>query len=99
MICLRRAHRQEQLLGLSSRSKRIPTWHSHLSSILGYMFGTNVLDKDGISALAVIAECATYLNSKDVSLSQQLRNIYDRCLFVLRWLFRCIFSQIHHTEG
>ena len=47
-------------------------------SLLGFMFGTNVLDKDGISAAAVLAEMATYLSSQGVTLTEQLNNLYKR---------------------
>ena len=42
------------------------------------MFGTNVLDKDGISAMAVIAECACVLEAQGLTLTQQLQRIYDK---------------------
>ena len=45
---------------------------------IGYMVGTNVFDKDGISALAVIAECACWLDSQGISLTQQLANVYEK---------------------
>uniref|UniRef100_H2Y5I8 Phosphoglucomutase-2 n=1 Tax=Ciona savignyi TaxID=51511 RepID=H2Y5I8_CIOSA len=44
---------------------------------IGYMIGTNVLDKDGISAMSVVAECACHLNTKNITLTQQLHNIYN----------------------
>uniref|UniRef100_A0A8C5MHR2 Phosphoglucomutase 2 like 1 n=1 Tax=Leptobrachium leishanense TaxID=445787 RepID=A0A8C5MHR2_9ANUR len=44
---------------------------------IGYMCGTAVLDKDGVSAAVVVAEMATYLDSIDVSLEDQLVNIYE----------------------
>ena len=42
------------------------------------MFGTNVLDKDGISAAVVMAEMAAYLSSCGLTLTQQLDNLYKR---------------------
>nr|XP_002127972.1 phosphoglucomutase-2 [Ciona intestinalis] len=44
---------------------------------IGYMIGTNVLDKDGISAMSVVAECACFLETKGTTLTQQLQNIYN----------------------
>lgn len=49
-----------------------------LSILLGFMFGTNVLDKDGISAAVVMAEMASYLNRHGLTLTEQLRNMYKR---------------------
>ena len=40
------------------------------------MCGTNVLDKDGVSASVVIAEMAAHLETKGCTLYQQLQNIY-----------------------
>ncbi len=42
------------------------------------MCGTNVLDKDGVSAAVVAAELAAHLAEKGVSLKQQLQNIYTK---------------------
>lgn len=41
------------------------------------MCGTAVLDKDGVSAAAVVAEMATYLDSVRMNLEQQLIRIYE----------------------
>ncbi|KAM9320681.1 glucose 1,6-bisphosphate synthase [Gastrophryne carolinensis] len=43
---------------------------------IGYMCGTGVLDKDGVSAAAVVAEMAAYLDSIDMNLEGQLGHIY-----------------------
>ncbi|XP_040195776.1 glucose 1,6-bisphosphate synthase [Rana temporaria] len=45
---------------------------------IGYMCGTAVLDKDGVSAAAVVAEMATYLDGINMSLNQQLVQIYEK---------------------
>ncbi|XP_078369172.1 phosphopentomutase-like [Oculina patagonica] len=45
---------------------------------IGFMFGTNVLDKDGISAAVVMAEMASYLNRHGLTLTEQLHNLYKR---------------------
>lgn len=42
------------------------------------MFGTNVLDKDGISALATMSEAAVYLRTQKLTLTDQLENIYEK---------------------
>jgi len=44
---------------------------------IGFMYGQNVLDKDGVSAAAVMAEIITTLHEDNISLSQQLDNIYN----------------------
>ncbi|EDO44486.1 predicted protein [Nematostella vectensis] len=45
---------------------------------IGFMYGTNVLDKDGISAAAVMAEMATYLDRQGLTLTDQLAKLYER---------------------
>ncbi|XP_017835817.1 phosphoglucomutase-2 [Drosophila busckii] len=45
---------------------------------IGFMIGTKVLDKDGISAAAHVASMYTYLHEKKyMSLQEQLHEIYD----------------------
>lgn len=44
---------------------------------IGFMCGTAVLDKDGVSAAVVTAELASYLQEKDLTLVQQLAIIYE----------------------
>ncbi|XP_066555197.1 glucose 1,6-bisphosphate synthase isoform X2 [Amia ocellicauda] len=44
---------------------------------IGFMCGTSVLDKDGVSAAVVVAEMAAYLETKNLTMSQQLANIYE----------------------
>lgn len=43
---------------------------------IGFMFGSTVLDKDGISAAAVMAEYAGWLYSQEKSFKQQLEDLY-----------------------
>ncbi|XP_053962202.1 phosphopentomutase-like [Anastrepha ludens] len=44
---------------------------------IGFMFSTNVLDKDGVSAACHLASMACYLQSKEeISLDEKLQNIY-----------------------
>jgi phosphoglucomutase/phosphopentomutase len=42
----------------------------------GYMCCPFVLDKDGVSAAVICAELASFLATKNLSLSQQLNAIY-----------------------
>ncbi|NWU96498.1 PGM2L synthase, partial [Upupa epops] len=44
---------------------------------IGFMCGTAVLDKDGVSAAVVVAEMAAFLDTKSLRLAQQLLRIYD----------------------
>ncbi|XP_050524981.1 phosphopentomutase isoform X2 [Daktulosphaira vitifoliae] len=44
---------------------------------IGYMCGTSVLDKDGISAAIKVAELAIYLEKENSSLSSALETIYN----------------------
>ncbi|XP_069059902.1 glucose 1,6-bisphosphate synthase [Pleurodeles waltl] len=45
---------------------------------IGFMCGTAVLDKDGVSAAVVTAEMASYLQERNLTLVQQLANIYEK---------------------
>jgi phosphoglucomutase/phosphopentomutase len=46
---------------------------------IGFMCGTNVLDKDGVSAESVVAEMAIYLNDvENMRLSEKLDWIYEK---------------------
>ncbi|XP_030601025.1 glucose 1,6-bisphosphate synthase [Archocentrus centrarchus] len=44
---------------------------------IGFLCGDVVLDKDGVSSAVVMAEMAAYLHNKNLSLNQQLHNIYQ----------------------
>lgn len=44
---------------------------------IGYMCSPSVLDKDGVSAAAIAGELASYLATQNISLSQQLKAIYE----------------------
>ncbi|KAJ8266579.1 hypothetical protein GJAV_G00132090 [Gymnothorax javanicus] len=44
---------------------------------IGFMCGSTVRDKDGVSAAVVVAELAAYLHSRNLTLSQQLANIFE----------------------
>ncbi|KAJ8256712.1 hypothetical protein COCON_G00188640 [Conger conger] len=43
---------------------------------IGFMCGSMVPEKDGVSAAAVLAEMAAYLDRQNLTLNQQLANIY-----------------------
>ncbi|KAK5618807.1 Glucose 1,6-bisphosphate synthase [Crenichthys baileyi] len=43
---------------------------------IGFLCGSMVPEKDGVSAAVVVAEMAVYLQTKKLSLNQQLHNIY-----------------------
>ncbi|XP_015412961.1 PREDICTED: glucose 1,6-bisphosphate synthase [Myotis davidii] len=45
---------------------------------IGFLCGTSVLDKDGVSAAAVVAEMAAYLETTNVTLKQQLVKVYEK---------------------
>ena len=45
---------------------------------IGFMFGTTVLDKDGISAAAAAAELCSWLYSEGRTLSSLLEEIYTK---------------------
>ena len=53
----------------------------------GFMYGSQVLDKDGICAAAVIAELACYLYSKGTTVDGHLATLYQklvpRCTLLL----------------
>lgn len=44
---------------------------------LGYMCSPAVLDKDGVSAAVIAAEMSSFLATKNLSLSQQLKAVYE----------------------
>lgn len=57
----------------------------------GFLCGNMVLDKDGVSTAAVVAEMAAYLHTKNLTLNQQLINIYEMYLFYYFFFyFKCL---------
>ncbi|KAM9853324.1 glucose 1,6-bisphosphate synthase [Aulostomus maculatus] len=44
---------------------------------IGFLCGSPVLEKDGVSTAAVVAEMAAYLHNHNLSLKQQLHNVYQ----------------------
>ncbi|XP_063061690.1 glucose 1,6-bisphosphate synthase [Engraulis encrasicolus] len=44
---------------------------------IGFLCGGMVPDKDGVSAAVVVAEMAAYLHTKNLTLNQQLQNIFE----------------------
>ena len=51
---------------------------------IGFMYGSNVLDKDGVSAAAVMAEMINSLQDKNISLNQQLGTLYKFLYPIIR---------------
>ena len=78
-------HIQETLTGFKWMGNRS---HDHLEEgcevlfayeeAIGFMFGTTVLDKDGISAAAVLAEYGGWLYSQGKTFGDQLEFLYQR---------------------
>lgn len=44
---------------------------------IGFMCGTKVLDKDGVSAAIRAAELIAFLNKRNMTLSEKLKNLYE----------------------
>merc|ERR1719285_199829 len=65
---------------MGSRSKKLIDQGNHVifafEEAIGFMYGSNVLDKDGVSAAAVMAEFIVELDNHGKSLSDQLESIY-----------------------
>lgn len=77
-------HFEETLPGFKWIGKRIHELEKTGNEVIfafeesiGFLCGSMVPDKDGVSAAVVVAEMATYLHNKDLTLSQQLENIYE----------------------
>ncbi|XP_073404607.1 glucose 1,6-bisphosphate synthase isoform X2 [Dendrobates tinctorius] len=75
---------EETLPGFKWIGNRVKTLLEQRKTVLfafeesiGFMCGTAVLDKDGVSAAAVVAEMATYLDSVNLTLERQLIHIYE----------------------
>ncbi|XP_056612436.1 glucose 1,6-bisphosphate synthase-like isoform X1 [Triplophysa dalaica] len=76
---------------------------------IGFLCGHMVLDKDGVSTAVIVAEMAAYLHTKNLSLSQQLLNIYEiygyhisRTSYVMCSdppTIKKIFSRLRNFEG
>ena len=66
---------------MGSRSKKLIDSGKNVlfafEEAIGFMFGQNVLDKDGVSAAAVMAEIITTLHEENISLSQQLGTLSE----------------------
>jgi len=45
---------------------------------IGFMFGTQVLDKDGISAGVIVSELASYLHHKGTTVTEHVKSLYDK---------------------
>ncbi|KAG8544634.1 hypothetical protein GDO81_022149 [Engystomops pustulosus] len=75
---------EETLPGFKWIGNRVKTLQEQNKTVLfafeesiGYMCGTAVLDKDGVSAAVVVAEMATYLDSVGMNMERQLIQIYE----------------------
>ncbi|XP_061575998.1 glucose 1,6-bisphosphate synthase [Cololabis saira] len=76
---------------------------------IGFLCGSMVPEKDGVSAAAVVAEMAAYLHNQNLSLNQQLLNIYhtygyhvSRTSYVICYdpiTIQKIFSRIRSFHG
>ncbi|XP_063762955.1 glucose 1,6-bisphosphate synthase isoform X2 [Eleginops maclovinus] len=76
-------HFEETLPGFKWIGNRIHELYKTGNSVIfafeesiGFLCGGLIPDKDGVSAAAVVAEMATYLHNKSLSLNRQLHNIY-----------------------
>jgi phosphoglucomutase len=49
---------------------------------IGYMNGTNIKDKDGVTALAIFCEMATVLASEGKTVSQHLDFLYQESVLI-----------------
>uniref|UniRef100_A0A8C8FJE2 Phosphoglucomutase 2-like 1 n=1 Tax=Oncorhynchus tshawytscha TaxID=74940 RepID=A0A8C8FJE2_ONCTS len=65
-------HFEETLPGFKWIGKKI-----HELESIGFLCGSMVPDKDGVSAAVVVAEMASYLYNKNLTLHQQLENIFE----------------------
>ena len=67
---------------------------------IGFMFGTTVLDKDGISAAAIMAEFAGWLYSQGKSFHSQLEEVYSKWVQNhYRWLTSTVlFIKSYHIS-
>ncbi|XP_029026198.1 glucose 1,6-bisphosphate synthase isoform X2 [Betta splendens] len=81
---IERFHFEETLPGFKWIGNRIQelsaTGHSVIFAFeesIGFLCGSMVPEKDGVSSAAVVAELAAYLHNKNLSLNQQLHNIYQ----------------------
>ncbi|XP_063166834.1 phosphopentomutase isoform X1 [Candoia aspera] len=76
-------HFEETLTGfkwMGNRAKQLIDQEKNVlfafEEAIGYMCSPVVLDKDGVSAAVIAAEMSSFLATKNVTLSQQLKNIY-----------------------
>ena len=75
---------QETLTGFKWMGNRADTLINEGKTVLfafeeaiGFMCGSCVLDKDGVSAAAMCAEMATYVYNQGMTIQQQLEKIYQ----------------------
>ncbi|XP_034540805.1 glucose 1,6-bisphosphate synthase-like [Notolabrus celidotus] len=84
IACIEGFHFEETLPGFKWIGNRIHelsktgnTVIFAFEQLIGFLCGGLVPEKDGVSAAVVVAEMATYLHTKNLSLRQQLANIYQ----------------------
>ncbi|EDM18358.1 rCG40012, isoform CRA_c [Rattus norvegicus] len=77
-------HFEETLPGFKWIGSRIKDLLGHGKEVLfafeesiGFLCGTSVLDKDGVSAAVVVAEMAAFLDARKVTLMEQLMKVYE----------------------
>ena len=73
----------EEAIGLLSEGNCIVGFVNVLVWVAGFMFGTSVLDKDGVSAAACMAELVIYLATQGLTLMSHLDQLYHRLLTTL----------------
>ena len=61
--------------------------------LLGFMFGTQVLDKDGISAGVIVSELASYLHHKGTTVTEHVKSLYDK---YVSFCYSCNFVRKSH---
>ncbi|KAM3615782.1 uncharacterized protein V6R79_007700 [Siganus canaliculatus] len=76
---------------------------------IGFLCGSSFPEKDGVSSAAVVAEMAAYLHNQNLSLNQQLLNIYQKYGYHLSRTsyvicndpptIQRIFSRIRNLDG
>ena len=72
-------------------------WYS--VCFVGFMCGSSVLDKDGVSAAMVASEMATYLYEQDLTLHKQLDNIYQRYVLLQSDERTCMNKILPYTNN
>ncbi|KAF5928253.1 hypothetical protein HPG69_014858, partial [Diceros bicornis minor] len=53
-----------------------------LSKSIGFLCGTSILDKGGMSTAVVVAEMVSYLETMNITLKQQLIKVYEKYVYL-----------------